>query len=74
MGVSGLVGDMGIAAPTALPGMVVVRTKMRTVPQSLTAKPRLEGVIAIVRGEPISVSSHAEGVEILREDDWPSGS
>ena len=31
------------------------------------------GVIAIIRGEPAAVFSHADGVEVLREDDWPSG-
>ena len=31
------------------------------------------GVIAIVRGEPSAVLSHTDGVEILREDGWPSG-
>ena len=31
------------------------------------------GVIAIVRGEPSRVFSHADGVEILREDGGPSG-
>ena len=31
----------------------------------------LIGVIAIIRGEPSAVFSHADGVQILRKDDWP---
>lgn len=36
-----------------------------------TSKKVLIGVIAIIRGEPSAVFRHADGVQILREDDWP---
>ena len=49
------------------------RLAHRAVRFGRTSRRRPIGVIAIVRGEPAAVFSHADGVEILREDDWPSG-
>ena len=47
------------------------RLEHRSVKFGGTSKKVLIGVIAIIRGEPSAVFSHADGVQILREDDWP---